>query len=281
MQLIKSIKETRAIIQEAKNSNKTVGFVPTMGALHEGHLSLIQKSIVENDFTVVSIYVNPTQFNNSNDFTSYPRNLDKDMEMLKSYDINLVFAPCNEEMYPEPDNREFEFGYLENTMEGKHRPGHFNGVAKIVSKLFDIIEPDKAYFGEKDFQQLAIIKALAVQLQLPARIIPCPIIREPDGLAMSSRNVLLNKNERKQAANIPSILFEAVKRCGKYTVENLKSWVISEINKNPLLETEYFDIVNNDNLQPVENLEENQVYRGCIAVKVGKTRLIDNVKINC
>ena len=252
-----------------------------MGALHEGHLSLIQKSTEENDFSVVSIYVNPTQFNNSNDFTSYPRNLKMDMDIIRDYQIDVVFAPGNEEMYPEPDNRQFEFGHLENTMEGKHRPGHFSGVAKIVSKLFDIISPDRAYFGEKDFQQLAIIKKLTKNLKLPVSIIPCAIIREPDGLAMSSRNVLLNGEERKQAANISSILFDAAERCKEYPVNIVKSWVINEINKNPLLETEYFDIVNNDNLQLVNKLEENHIYRGCVAVKVGKTRLIDNVEINC
>ena len=209
------IDETRKFLSVFRKQGKSIGLVPTMGALHEGHLSLIDASLRSNDITVISIFVNPTQFNDRKDFEKYPRDLDKDLELIRLKGCDLVFAPSEEEIYPEKDTRVFDFGTLDKYMEGKYRPGHFNGVAQIVSRLFDIIEPDRAYFGEKDFQQLVIIKNLVQQLNLPVEIVPCPIIRESDGLAMSSRNRLLTPEQRKSASKISKVLLTGQKNWQK------------------------------------------------------------------
>lgn len=276
MILVKTIKELQKRLQSLKSSG-TVGFVPTMGALHRGHISLVNKAVAENAVTVVSIFVNPTQFNDPNDLKRYPRNLDADLALLEPTECNLVFAPDPKEIYPKPDTRKFNFGPLEEVMEGKHRPGHFNGVAQVVSKLFEIVKPDKAYFGLKDFQQLAIIKNMVKQLSLPVEIIPCPIVREESGLAMSSRNELLSAEERENAALIYQTLSEAKKLTKQKSVNEVTKWVIEKINQNPWLTVEYYEIVDDENLRPVENWDEKKTLVGCIAVYCGKVRLIDNI----
>lgn len=258
----------------------TVGFVPTMGALHRGHLMLVEKATQENPVVVVSIFVNPAQFNDSRDLERYPRNLEADLKLLESTGCQLVFAPFPEEIYPEPDTRKFDFGYLEQVMEGKHRPGHFNGVAQVVSKLFGLVKPDRAYFGMKDFQQLVIIKQLVKMLRLPVEIVPCPTIREENGLAMSSRNDFLSPEQRQNAAVIFETLQKAQKLTGKKSVQELERWVKETINKNPYLNVEYFKIVDDENLQPVENWNSTSGKVGCIAAFCGGIRLIDNINLN-
>ena len=274
------IKETRKFLSVFRIEDKSIGLVPTMGALHEGHLSLIDTSLRNNDITVISIFVNPTQFNDTKDFANYPRDLDNDLELIRIKGCDLVFTPTEEEIYPEKDYRIFNFGTLDKYMEGKFRPGHFNGVAQIVSRLFDIIEPDKAYFGEKDFQQLVIIKNLVQQLKFPVDIISCPIIRESDGLAMSSRNRLLTAEQRKSASKNPAILLEAKKIGRKMEIQELKEFVISHINMDPNLRTEYFELVLESDLIPLKKWPKNTSVRACIAVKTGTIRLIDNIKFS-
>ena len=277
MELIHTVANLKKAIELRKSEGKTIGFVPTMGALHEGHLSLVRRAGEETGFVVVSIFVNPTQFNNKEDLKRYPRTLETDMELLKSTKCNLVFAPSVEEVYPEEDTREFDFGSLGNVMEGVHRPGHFNGVAQVVSKLFDIVQPHKSYFGLKDFQQLAIINKMVEQLNLNVEIIPCPIVREKDGLAMSSRNTLLNPEQRENAVVISKTLFEAVKRAETHSLEEVKKWVIDTINQNPYLETEYFEIVDDKELKSANFWDQPVNKIGCVAVHCGKVRLIDNI----
>ena len=277
METVKLVAEIKEKISKFKAEGKSIGFVPTMGALHEGHLSLTEASVKQNDITVVSIFVNPTQFNNPNDLKTYPRCIEEDLEKLSTYNPDLIFIPEVEEMYPEPDTRVFNFGTLDKVMEGKNRPGHFNGVAQVVSKLFDIVTPDNAYFGQKDFQQVAVIKQMVKDLKLSVNIVPCPIIREKDGLAMSSRNMLLSEEERKNASKISETLFKACNLAADLSVSELKNWVIEEINKNPYLAVEYFEIVDNTSLLPVNNWDEAEEKIGCITVQVGKVRLIDNV----
>jgi len=280
MEVLESCKEINQRIQQLKRQGKKIGLVPTMGALHRGHISLIKESVNNNNFTVASIFVNPTQFNDKNDLIRYPRTLEKDLEMLKNADCSMVFTPSEEEMYPEPDKRIFNFGSIEEVMEGKSRKGHFNGVSQIVSKLFDAIPADNAYFGEKDFQQLAIIKRLVKDYKYPVHIVSCPIIREEDGLAISSRNSLLTEEERKNAVQISQILFKAQKLPGEKTVDEVKVWVVQELNKNNLFSVDYFEIVDDLELKPITEWSENKRKIGCVAVKVGKIRLIDNIKFN-
>lgn len=258
----------------------SIGLVPTMGALHNGHLSLLRKCAGENEINAVTIFVNPSQFNEASDFESYPRNFEKDLEMIAGQSCDMVFAPSVGEMYPEKDLRKFDFGDLDKTMEGLHRPGHFNGVAQIVSKLFTIIEPDRAYFGEKDFQQLTIIRALVRNLNLPVEVIGCPIIREDDGLAMSSRNQLLTQAQREAAALIPRTLNAAVKMKNKPGPDALRELVIQTIDSDPGLEVEYFEIVNAETLSSVSNWTDSKDLRACIAVRCGNVRLIDNMNIS-
>lgn len=279
MKLVKTIHELHAQLNELRKQG-TVGFVPTMGALHAGHLSLVENAMQENKVVVVSIFVNPTQFNDPKDLQRYPRDLEKDMKLLEPTGCHLVFAPEPEEIYPETDTRKFDFGELETVMEGKHRPGHFNGVAQVVSKLFEIVKPDRAYFGQKDFQQLAVIKKLVKQLNLPVEVISCPIIREKSGLAMSSRNQLLTSEQRKNAALIQKTLKEAKKLSAEKSVQELTKWVTETINKNPLLDVEYFEVVDAENLQPVKSWKNSGTKVGCIATYCGKIRLIDNIILN-
>jgi pantoate--beta-alanine ligase len=259
------------------NKGITIGFVPTMGALHDGHLSLVKRAKSENKIVVASIFVNPTQFNNADDLKNYPRNLEADLEKLKSAGCDWVFAPSTQEMYPEKDERIFDFGQTDKVMEGKFRVGHFNGVAQVVSKLFETIPAHRAYFGMKDFQQVAVIKKLVAMLNIPIEIVPCDIIRETDGLAMSSRNLLLTAEHRNVAPLIAQTLNEAKCRKSTTNVRELENWVISTINAEPLLNVEYFDIVDDTNLQAINEWREGQTAVGCIAVFAGKIRLIDNI----
>jgi pantoate--beta-alanine ligase len=278
MKKYSTISELKKAITLAKSKGNKIGFVPTMGALHQGHLSLIQEAHKHADIIVASVYVNPTQFNDPKDFEKYPRNIKDDMKMLQNEGTDIVFTPTNEEMYPEKDTRNFDFGTLETVMEGKHRPGHFNGVAQIVSKLFDAVTPDVAIFGEKDFQQLAIINALVKQQKYAVQIIGAPILREKDGLAMSSRNQRLNAIQRKEAAHINSVLEDSIKMANKKSIEELELWVTERVNTKESLSVEYFEIVNAKTLQKVSSWQENCDKIGCIAVFCGEIRLIDNIK---
>jgi len=227
---------------------------------------------------VVSIFVNPTQFNDKEDLANYPRTLDRDLELLRQENTDVVFCPTVEEMYPEPDTRTFDLGGLDATMEGAFRPGHFNGVVQIVTKLFDVVQPHRAYFGEKDFQQLTIIRYIVNQLHIPVQVVSCPIVREPDGLAMSSRNMLLGPNERQAAPIISQVLFKAKNLKHTLSIDELKKWVVAQIDANPYLKTEYFEIVDDVKLQPVSSWEDPVSKVGCIAVRAGKIRLIDNIR---
>ncbi|MDR0543632.1 MAG: pantoate--beta-alanine ligase [Dysgonamonadaceae bacterium] len=277
MELLKTVRELRSVVAGKRENKNTVGFVPTMGALHPGHLALVRQAVAENDVAVVSIFVNPTQFNDKNDLLHYPRTLEADCERLKDTGAAIVFAPSVEEIYPEPDTRQFDFGSLATVMEGKFRPGHFNGVAQVVSRLFDIVQPDRAYFGEKDFQQLAIIRAMAKQLNLPVEIVAHPIVREADGLAMSSRNIRLSAELRKNAAAISRILFESQKKKDHLSIAELKKEVTDRINAVPGLETEYFELVDGYSLQTVRHWNDSDFIAGCVAVYAGNVRLIDNI----
>ncbi|MGQ7869819.1 pantoate--beta-alanine ligase [Sunxiuqinia sp. sy24] len=277
MLVVKEIKELQERIEREKEEGRTVGFVPTMGALHPGHLSLVEKAEQQADFVVVSIFVNPTQFNDKKDLTNYPRTLDLDLELLTGTACQLVFAPEVATMYPQEDTRQFNFGKLEQVMEGQFRPGHFNGVAQVVSKLFDMTKPHKAFFGQKDFQQLVIIKNLAKQLNLPIEIVACPTMREEDGLAMSSRNQRLTDEQRKNAPHIYQTLTEARNKAHEMSVKEVKAWVVETIDQNEFLQTEYFEITDDEYLNTVESWNSPLNKVGCIAVHCGEVRLIDNI----
>lgn len=267
-------------LNRLRENSKTIGFVPTMGALHEGHLSLIRYSNNQNDITVVSIFVNPTQFNDKKDYQRYPRIVEDDIKKLETVTCDFLFTPSEQEMYPENDTREFDFGNLDKVMEGEFRPGHFRGVALIVSKLFDIVNPTRAYFGEKDFQQLTIIKHLTKINGYSIEIVPCPILREADGLAMSSRNMLLTTEERKHVPLISQTLFKAKEKANNLSVAETKDWVVRSINTDPFMKVEYFEIVNDTNLESIKNWNDQKTCVGCIAVHVGNIRLIDNIRFN-
>jgi pantoate--beta-alanine ligase len=260
-----------------KAKNHTIGFVPTMGALHEGHISLIEAAVEANTTVIVSIFVNPNQFNDKNDLINYPRMPQEDFEKCENAGATIVFAPTVEEVYPEPDTRIFDFGNLDKVMEGQHRPGHFNGVAQVVSRLFDIVKPTRAYFGRKDFQQLAIIKRMVDMLEYPIEIIACETIREDDGLAKSSRNLLLTQESRGNASLIYATLLEARNIKQQKSVKDLTNWVVNQINSNSNMNVEYFTIANAKTLEPVSQWTDAQNLVGCIAVWAGKVRLIDNI----
>jgi pantoate--beta-alanine ligase len=277
MEVFEGIDALRSKLEELKKVGKTIGFVPTMGALHQGHCSLVQRSKSETDCTVVSIFVNPTQFNDKKDLENYPRSFENDSKLLEKLDTDIVFYPSVKEMYPEDSNEHWDFGMLDKVMEGAHRPGHFNGVAIIVKKLFDIVMPHKAYFGLKDFQQLTIIKVLVRRLEYPIEIVECEIVRDTDGLALSSRNALLSTEERSHAVNISKTLFQAKRKAPGMSINEIETFVINTLNNDGLLKVEYFQIVDNVALQAVNNWNEPNVKVGCVAVKVGTIRLIDNI----
>ena len=278
MEIVHTIKELQAKLSALKAQGKSVGLVPTMGALHAGHASLVRRSVSENDVTVVSIFVNPTQFNDPTDLEKYPRTLEADCRLLEQYKASFAFAPSVEEIYPQPDTRRFSYAPLDTVMEGKFRPGHFNGVCQIVSKLFDIVKPHRAYFGEKDFQQLAIIREMVRQLELPLQIVGCPIVREEDGLALSSRNARLNEEERKNALKISQALFESRTFAATHTVAETQRFVEDAIAHAPGLRLEYFELVDGNTLQKISNWEDTTYAVGCITVFCGEVRLIDNIK---
>ena len=260
-----------------QNEGKSIGLVPTMGALHQGHTSLVEKAAAENDVVVVTIFVNPTQFNDPSDLDLYPRTLDQDLELLRQLEADLVFVPAVKEMYPDEETQVFDLGGLDKVMEGKHRPGHFNGVAQIVSKLFLMIRPHRAYFGQKDFQQLVVIRRLVEILDMNLTIVSCPIIREKDGLAMSSRNTRLSKEERKLAPFIYETLVHASELMDALSPSQLKEWVILQFKKQGALELEYFEIVEDKGLIPVNKWDEEVNKVACLAVLLGGVRLIDNL----
>lgn len=280
MQVFHKIVELQNILFDDRKQGKTVGLVPTMGALHEGHASLVKKSVEDNDITVVSIFVNPTQFNDPKDLNSYPRDLDADCKLLESVGADYVFAPSVDEMYPTKDTRHFEFPPVSTVMEGAHRPGHFNGVCQVVSRLFYIVRPDRAYFGEKDWQQIAVVKAMVKSLGLNVSIVECPIVREPDGLARSSRNTLLSADERAIAPNIFKALKDSIDYAQNHTLKETHDKVVDQINATDGLDVEYYEIVDGNTLQPVDTWDASDYIVGCITVYCGArpVRLIDHIK---
>ena len=281
MLIVRNVAQLQSEISKVKDNGQTIGFVPTMGALHAGHIGLVERSVAENDYNVVSIFVNPTQFNNASDLEKYPRNLEADALLLEKAGCDLIFAPSIDDMYSESEqNNRFEFDFegLDTVMEGKFRPGHFNGVVQIVSKLFTLVQPHKSYFGEKDFQQLAIIHLMTQKLGFDIEIIDCPIVREASGLAMSSRNERLTSAQRELAASISSVLFESIKLTNNMLPAELTSWVENKIAQIEGLKLEYFEIVDAKTLQTANNWNSATV--GCIAVFCGEVRLIDNIIYN-
>ena len=280
MKVFHKIVELQNKLFDDRKQGKSIGLVPTMGALHEGHASLVRKSVNDNDITVVSIFVNPTQFNDPKDLSSYPRDLDADCKLLESVGADYVLAPTVEEMYPTPDTRHFEFPPVTTVMEGAHRPGHFNGVCQVVSRLFYIVRPDRAYFGEKDWQQIAVVKAMVKYLGLNVNIVECPIVRDSDGLARSSRNALLSPGERKIAPSIFKALKESVEYAKTHSVKETHDHVTEQINATDGLDVEYFAIVDGNTLQDVNSWDDSRYVVGCITVYCGDrpVRLIDHIK---
>lgn len=278
MQVIKSIAELQACLANERSNGNSIGLVPTMGALHEGHASLVRRSVSENDVTVVSVFLNPTQFNDPKDLERYPRTLDSDCELLKACGAQVVFAPSVGEMYPEPDTRTFSYPPTDSVMEGERRPGHFNGVCQIVSKLFAITLPDRSYFGEKDYQQIAVIRRMVADQGFKVEVIACPVIREEDGLAMSSRNTLLSVEEKALAPNIYRVLKES--KSQGLGLKDTEKWVIAQINAIDGLDVEYFSIVDGNTLESIANWDDASSIVGCITVYCGKTpiRLIDHIR---
>ena len=279
MKVLHTIQDLKAELKAYRNEGKSVGLVPTMGALHAGHASLVERSVRENDVTVVSVFVNPTQFNDKNDLAKYPRTLEKDCELLEEKGATIAFAPSVEEVYPEPDTRVFSYPPTE-VMEGGFRPGHFNGVCQVVSKLFMMVEPDRAYFGEKDFQQIAVIKRMVEDQKFPLEICPCPIVREESGLALSSRNSLLTAEEKDIAVNISKTLFASLEYAKDHSLEETKQWVIDTLNGIDGLEVQYYEIVDGTSLASLKEWEDSDDVVGCITVFCGQipVRLIDNIR---
>ena len=278
MKVIHTVAALQAELSALRAEGKSVGLVPTMGALHAGHASLVDRSVKENDVTVVSVFVNPTQFNDPNDLQKYPRTLEADCALLEQHGAAIAFAPSVEEVYPEPDTRQFSYAPLDTVMEGKYRPGHFNGVCQVVSKLFDMVKPDRAYFGEKDFQQLAIVREMVRQMHFPLEIKGCPIVREADGLALSSRNKRLTPEQRTEALQISQTLFASVEYAKTHTVPETKQFVEDRIAAAPGLRLEYFSLVDGNTLQDVSAWDDSAYIVGCITVFCGEVRLIDNIK---
>ena len=280
MKVFTKIVDLQNALFDDRKQGKKIGMVPTMGALHEGHASLVRRSVKENGITVVSVFVNPTQFNDKNDLKNYPRTLEADCKLLEACGADYVFAPEVDEMYPTPDTRHFEYPPVSTVMEGAHRPGHFNGVCQVVSRLFYIARPDRAYFGEKDWQQIAVVKAMVKHLQLNVEIVECEIVRDADGLARSSRNTLLSADERAIAPRIYEALKNSLAYAKKHTLSETHDKVVSDINSVDGLDVEYFSIVDGNTLQDVANWEDSPYIVGCITVFCGKTpiRLIDHIK---
>lgn len=280
MKIFEKVVDLQNELFEVRRQGKTVGLVPTMGALHDGHASLVRQSVQQNDVTVVSVFLNPTQFNDKGDLDRYPRTLDADCKLLEACGADYVFAPSVSEIYPTPDMRHFEFPPQSTVMEGAKRPGHFNGVCQVVSRLFYITRPNRAYFGEKDWQQIAVVKRLVGFINMNIEIVECPIVRDEDGLAKSSRNSLLSTDERAIAPNIYKVLKSSTNEAGKMSVQQLHDKVVADINAIEGLEVEYFDIVDGNTLLPVQSWDDTPYVVGCITVYCGKTpiRLIDHIK---
>ena len=278
MKIESSIKDLKNFLALEREKGKKIGLVPTMGALHAGHISLVKRCVAENDICVVSDFVNPTQFNDKHDLETYPRTLEADCALLEPVGCDYVFAPSVAEMYPEPDTRVFDLGPVAAVMEGPRRPGHFNGVAQVVSKLFYIVEPDNAYFGEKDFQQIAVIREMVRQLNLPVHIVDCPIQREADGLALSSRNTRLTPEQRQKAPVIARTLKESTTFVPAKSVQEVIDFVVNTINQVPEMKVEYFEIVDGHTMQSIKNWSDTTYPVGCITVYCGEVRLIDNIK---
>ncbi|BEG61926.1 pantoate--beta-alanine ligase [Coprobacter fastidiosus] len=277
MEVVTKIADLQKKIAEIRTNGGTVGLVPTMGALHNGHLELVKRCVAENSICVVSVFVNPTQFNDKNDLLHYPRTLDADCKLLESAGCAIAFAPEVEEMYPVEDTRVFNLGAVAEVMEGKYRPGHFNGVAQIVSKLFDAVQPDRAYFGEKDFQQIAVIRSMVKLLNYPVEIVACPIVREDDGMALSSRNLRLTPEQRKNAVSISQTLFKSRTFAEQHSVAETIDYVVNTLNSVTDLDVEYFEIVNGNTLLSVNDWSDSDYIVGCITVYCGEVRLIDNI----
>ena len=280
MKIIHTVRDLKATLADFRAQGKSVGLVPTMGALHEGHASLVRRSVKENDVTVVSIFVNPTQFNDKQDLAKYPRTLEADCALLEGIGATIAFAPSVEEVYPEPDTRTFSYPPTDTVMEGGFRPGHFNGVCQVVSKLFMMVEPDRAYFGEKDFQQIAVIRRMVDDLQFKLQVIPCPIVREESGLALSSRNTLLSAEEKELAVNISRVLFISRHYAKNHTLAETKAWVVETLNALDGLEVQYYEIVDGRSLESLTSWDDSNDIVGCITVFCGHlpVRLIDNVR---
>ena len=280
MKVFQKIADMQNALFDERKAGKSVGLVPTMGALHEGHASLVRRSVKENDVTVVSVFVNPTQFNDPNDLKNYPRDLEADCRLLEQCGADYVLAPTVEEMYPTPDRRQFEYPPVSMVMEGAHRPGHFNGVCQVVSRLFYIVRPDRSYFGEKDWQQIAVVKAMVAHLGIDVDIVECPIVRDADGLARSSRNTLLAPDERAIAPRIYQALKESLDYAKDHTLRQTHDWVVEQIDSVEGLRVEYFAIVDGNTLQDVADWDASPYIVGCITVYCGKTpiRLIDHIR---
>ncbi len=277
MKVVHHVAELKSALADCPKEG--VGFVPTMGALHAGHRSLVERARRENDTVVVSVFVNPTQFNDKNDLRNYPRTPEADCAILEAAGADIVFMPSVEDIYPEPDTRQFDFGMVDKVMEGATRPGHFNGVAQVVSRLFDLVGPARAYFGEKDFQQIAVIKAMVKQLSIDVDIVECAIVRGDDGLALSSRNELLTPEHRKAAPHIYATISQCAAKMAEMTPVELTAWVVETIDSNPLLKTIYFEAVDALTMQRVDSWSDAERIQGCCAVQAGDIRLIDNIKI--
>lgn len=281
MNIFRAIKDLQKELDSFRKKKSSIGFVPTMGALHTGHIELIKRSESENVVTVCSLFVNPTQFNNKTDLQNYPRTETADLDLLRKNKCNIVFIPSVDEMYPTDELLKIDFGSLATIMEGAYRPGHFLGMATVVKKLFDITMPDTAYFGEKDFQQLAIIRNMVKQLDIKVSITGCATVREVDGLALSSRNIHLTKDERKNACVIYQSLVDAQNDYkNELTIEQIKNQVIKKIEHGGLFTVQYFEIVNAETLQPIDSISFSKPIQACIAVLTSKTRLIDNIALN-
>ncbi|NLE32663.1 MAG: pantoate--beta-alanine ligase [Bacteroidales bacterium] len=277
MQTFTTVRALTEQVNALRQKGRTIGFVPTMGALHQGHISLIERCVAENNACVASVFVNPTQFNDPKDLETYPRTPETDAHMLEQAGCDYLFMPSVEEMYPTPDTRQFSFGTLETVMEGAYRPGHFNGVAQVVSRLFELVKPDKAYFGEKDFQQLAIIRAMVTQLGLPIDIVACPIVREADGLAMSSRNKRLTAEQREKAPLIADILLKSRTFASDNSVDATIGYISERLRPEDGFKLDYMAIVDGRTLQAVKDWAETDYIVGCVAVFCGPVRLIDNI----
>ena len=277
MKIFQQVEQLQAELRTLPHND--IGFVPTMGALHAGHRSLVERARRECRTVVVSVFVNPTQFNDKNDLRNYPRTPEADSKLLEEAGADYVLMPSVEEIYPTPDTRQFDFGLIDKVMEGATRPGHFNGVGQVVSRLFEIVQPAKAYFGEKDFQQVAVIKSLVAQLDMPVEIVECPIVREADGLALSSRNTLLTPEHRKAAPHIYEVLSQCAAKAQTMSPAELQAWVVAEVEREELLKVIYFDSVDAATMQSVGTWEESERVQGCIAVQAGEIRLIDNIRI--